>query len=237
MPDQYSIGIFVFPPNATIPLHDHPGMCVLSRVLYGEVSRVSLDLLPESEEVALLQQLQHHQLMDHDYNEEESNCNSNGNMQKTNTKSWFNHAITSQPPNSLLNMFPSEGMSCKPTTTSTPSNISSLSSSSTTKLTHRRLAVMNGVDRLVAPQVTSLYPYEGNLHEFTAGPQGAAVLDVLLPPYGQEDCTFYNTEPLSSSCGSTITEKERRPCWIVPTGQPEEFHCLSGRYLNIGNTK
>ena len=49
IPDQYSIGIFVFPPYARIPLHDHPGMCVLSRILYGDVRVVSLDLLRDSE--------------------------------------------------------------------------------------------------------------------------------------------------------------------------------------------
>jgi hypothetical protein len=26
----------------------------------------------------------------------------------------------------------------------------------------------------------------------------------------------------------------RVPCWIVPTGQPEDFHCISGRYRNLG---
>ena len=35
--DHFSMGIFVFPPGASIPLHDHPSMVVISRVLYGEL--------------------------------------------------------------------------------------------------------------------------------------------------------------------------------------------------------
>lgn len=44
VPDQYSMGIFVFPPHAKIPLHDHPGMCVMSKVIYGDLHRLCLDL-------------------------------------------------------------------------------------------------------------------------------------------------------------------------------------------------
>mmetsp|Transcript_43348 Transcript_43348/g.104763 ORF Transcript_43348/g.104763 Transcript_43348/m.104763 type:complete len:228 (+) Transcript_43348:62-745(+) len=50
IPDQYSIGIFVFAPYGRIPLHDHPDMCVLSRALYGELERRSLDLARTEED-------------------------------------------------------------------------------------------------------------------------------------------------------------------------------------------
>mmetsp|Transcript_43348 Transcript_43348/g.104765 ORF Transcript_43348/g.104765 Transcript_43348/m.104765 type:complete len:195 (+) Transcript_43348:522-1106(+) len=94
-------------------------------------------------------------------------------------------------------------------------------------------AYKNHVDHLKAPQVTALYPYEGNLHEFVAGPQGAAVLDVLLPPYDNmqnRDCTFY--EIRQTDPGRKPSGKE--PCYVVPTGQPEDFHCISGRYGDLG---
>jgi len=104
-------------------------------------------------------------------------------------------------------------------------------------------AYKNHVDHLVAPQCTILYPFEGNLHEFVAGPDGAAILDVLLPPYDEgtdRDCTFYTIheeDDDGDAAGADIDDgngEKRQPCWIIPTGQPEDFHCISGRYNDMG---
>ena len=183
VPDQFSIGIFVFAPYSRIPLHDHPEMCVLSRVLYGDLQRVSLDVARESDLA-------------------KSFADSHG------QSGWF-------------------GSWGATTLDSIRRNLPKGS----------KFGYKNHVDYLQAPDVTALYPYEGNLHQFVAGPDGAAVLDVLLPPYDNSqnrDCTFYEIKEVATSLPKTSSGKEL--CVIVPTGQPEDFHCISGKYRDLGET-
>lgn len=145
---EYSAGIFVFPPFARMPLHDHPGMCVLSRLLYGDVQRTQLDL-----------------------------------------------------PEDASSRWPSF------------------------RLRRRQVAYRHEPDHLQAPACCALYPTQGNLHEFVAGPQGAAMLDVLVPPYDDDDdrdCTFYKIEEM-------VGDGSNR-CYISVSGQNNEYPCLNGTY-------
>ena len=40
---ELELVIFFFPPGASLPLHDHPGMTVYSKVLYGSLALLAYD--------------------------------------------------------------------------------------------------------------------------------------------------------------------------------------------------
>ncbi|CAB9523011.1 aminoethanethiol dioxygenase [Seminavis robusta] len=231
VPEQYSIGIFVFPPFSRIPLHDHPEMCVLSRLLYGDLQCLSLDL-PQDDE-----------------------------SQPSTTQAGQPSGQQQPPPEQPQSVLrrPYETLKGRMFGNSAPG-----SSLPPGVPEGSRRAFKNSIRHLHAPEVCVLFPYKGNLHEFYAGPNGAAVLDILLPPYDVEherDCTFYDiledqvaaapspSQPLLVdvdpsavvSPGARDVRQEREeqsedriPCWIVPTDQPHDFHCLSGKYQKLG---
>jgi hypothetical protein len=82
--------------------------------------------------------------------------------------------------------------------------------------------------------VAVLYPHEGNLHKFAAGPHSAAVLNVLLPLCNNgcgRDCTYYEVRNLTAGRGPAGGEERRHhatPCLVLPTQWPETFHCVWG---------
>jgi len=285
--DEYTIGIFVFGAHERIPLHDHPEMCVLSRVLYGSLDRLSLDLdrrgrTPNDDGFDT------YNIMDIDSDDEEedlneasasslrqlfgsqNNSNNNRNNQPDNSNSYDRYNDHNGSSSSFLGALSRGATWFQNSLYNSSSSLSWRMDDDSESHDHyqyyrsqqqkqqerypegTKLAFRNDTDVLEAPNVACLYPYEGNLHEFVAGPYGAAVLDVLLPPYDDErkrDCTFYTIrefpsrmDSISSATNPTAIvqsqqqQRERDPCLIVPTGQPENFHCISGKYKDLGET-
>ena len=313
-PDQYSMGIFVFPPFARIPLHDHPGMCVLSRVLYGTLQRLSLDLArdqpldendhddDDSDDIDEQEEEDDDDHIDDEEGEEEDGDDMDVSEEHgddtiaATQKLLLRNNSTSVSASSALNAATLEPSRVNPRSSDSQKPSQPTKSVSPhawwsqylrhhhhlpagTKLAYQTKAI----DSLQAPDFAILFPYEGNLHEFVAGPTGAAVLDVLLPPYdvdGRRDCTFYEVRDCTSKeqamlrtmlvaanergggGGEASQYKQAQaqtsfhrhafapnqnaagpaaalassptPCWIIPTGQPEDFHCISGTYNGLG---
>jgi hypothetical protein len=109
------------------------------------------------------------------------------------------------------------------------------------KVLVRRLARRRSVRTMSAPMVTTLFPFEGNVHEFVAGPQGAAVLD------HDRDCNFYipeigtvhevpvgnSTNDGGASNNNTNNSSETR-VWLRKVPQPDDFQCVNGSYGILG---
>lgn len=206
----YSVGIFVFPPNAEIPLHDHPGMTVLSRVLYGTLGVKSYDVICEEEQPI--------------------KSSRRTSKKKAKKKAWHNvlRSVLLNPRRHKKEKVPSS-----------TANMSSFVSQEQMKQEQEDPQQIglhvyeNEVKYLSAPDVTELYPRKGNLHHFKAGPEGAAVLDVLVPPYDtgdDRDCTYYvQADHLSKWC----PKEKKIDSWLIASEQPRDFSCMGGIYKNF----
>jgi len=189
---KYSIGIFIFPPRSKIPLHDHPQMCVISRLLYGDITSHSYDFIEK--------------ISDGEQETESSN------------DSW------------ISNLF-----SLRPQFHTTKRKLPELSNQDGS---NKIYAKAHDIKRIYAPEVTILFPKLRNIHEFISGDFGAAILDVLIPPYDGEnrDCTYYKVEPMELKEKSQKRHNfEEQSFWLLPVIQPSDFHCISGYYGDLGD--
>jgi hypothetical protein len=325
VPGQYSMGIFIFPPNTKIPLHDHPGMCVLSRVLYGDLQRLSLDLGRDNAAATRSSKgttpsttasttastpgpgsdPKNSGPMEVDDDDTDRHESEHSEHSEKPPSEHLQEIIEHKIPKPTSSWLPSWAMGVGSrrwrSDTSSSSSIGlgiggaggavhHNNHVTTTPSLHHHQEQLNGkpagskvaykhqTDHLHAPDTTALYPFEGNLHEFVSGPNGAAVLDVLFPPYDVDhhrDCTFYeihavphtqshstHSTPQTTQQQQQLTQKTTQhsplrprprpspvvvaaravspsmgePCLIVPTGQPEDFHCISGTYGDLSDS-
>lgn len=310
LPHKYSVGIFVFPPNARMPLHDHPNMIVLSRVLYGELQVHSYDIvhpvgptpnasvdddhddddadapMSDNDNNTNAAVVDHQVAEDGDLTDESTNnadfvtssfnyspTRTPGVMQKSLTKikdfltmkivSYSSHGheddddmqvdpvLYVRPNLNPVGTVRRRSSLLVPGSThesgnalSSPSvKVSNVGDDTGSKEDDEQLIIS-------APSVTCLFPREGNCHAFVAGPQGAALLDILLPPYDTEDvrdCTFYEVAnehavqhhqvPNHSSATTTATTSISSSLKLTPIDQPDDFHCVSGSYGRFGACK
>ena len=93
---------------------------------------------------------------------------------------------------------------------------------------------------LTTPNFTCLYPRKGNCHSFVIGPNGAAVLDVLFPPYDEDDgrdCTYYERRAIAEEDDGGDGERRRTLVALVPIDRPDDFDCLGGSYGCFGSDR
>lgn len=177
--EDFHVGVFVLPPEARIPLHDHPGMCVLSRLLSGSLNVKDFD--------------------------------------------WCD------PPSSSPSPSPS------------PSSPSFLRARGYARLTSSLW--------LDQPTTLSLFDTHNNLHEFHAGKEGCAILDVLIPPYDPmrgRPCNYYQVLDEgapergrrrrregkgATKAGGREGLKVGKVYRLLPTEVPEDFDVVSATYV------
>ena len=214
---QYSIGIFVFPPNSMIPLHDHPGMTVLTRLLYGRVKVKTFDIVQQLD----MDELELPMRISRD-------TRGDGGGRPAAKKGWLQGLLDS------VSVRRHEATTASTSTSTLAERSSNDPLRPPLDMVHNALCTHENEDRILSsPSVTELYPMRGNVHQLVAGEEGAAVLDVLVPPYdslAERECTFYEkkVETSIAAAGNGGGNDGRGECWLVPMEQPDWFHCLSG---------
>jgi hypothetical protein len=254
VPGRYSAGIFVFPPGARMPLHDHPNMVVLSRVLYGELGVTSYDVVADSDDRDENDRTDAHRddADGDDVDPEDGDaCPRRSALRASLARIRafvLNRAFSFRNDDGEVDGGGATRNAAYPVLRARP-NLNPMGASRRRRRKKRgRGGVEGGGDDgdgdptpefvLTAPNVTCLYPREGNCHAFVAGPNGAAVLDVLFPPYDEDDgrdCTYYERRAIAEEDDGGDGERRRTLVALVPVDRPDDFDCLGGSYGCIGS--
>jgi PCO_ADO len=176
-----TIGIFQLPPGARMPLHDHPGMTVFSRLLYGTLHVRAYDWLDSGS--------------DRQAAAGAAGADSSSSNSSSSSGGGGNNSMDSAADGDCAG----GGSGSSSTCTGEPSLMGISGPVSPARLVTDRV--------LTAPADTMvLFPSAGgNIHAFTAI-SPCAILDVLTPPYGDRNCTYYR--------------EVFPPQWLDAAGQP-----------------
>ena len=240
----FSVGLFVFPPGATIPLHDHPRMSVLSRLVHGEVRATRRESEKGSRRAHARALARSRTLA----------------RSLSRARSIFAGAprrarsVRHAPPPRRAQLHvvsydwvddpgaaPSGSAASWrmwPSLWGAGGSGADAPGGARVRLARRRSAPpcahgdSVGGAWLRAPSTATLAPREGNVHAFAAGARGAAVLDVIVPPYDDErECTYY-----AEDCGARVALRARddgsdaETVCLRPVEPPAEFSVTSAEF-------